>query len=104
MPFCGIPCYGRLYGGRPAMLELSKSVILKQLPEDYFLCLDSETGKQYDLTEIEFFILNTINNETVTIQDIASRIENRFQVRKAENVQQDISNFVKQLKENGLLK
>lgn len=81
--------------------SLKSSLTLKNiLGETYFL-LDSETGKQYDLTELEYQIVYLISKSAKFI-DIVNEIANEYDEQK-NIIKQDVREYIEEMVNAGLI-
>ena len=83
-------------------LRISKNVIIKAFNKDVFFILNKANAKQYDLTQMEYEIIKGIE-EKKSLNKIAEEIEKDYKTEGFESVKQDVSDFIDDLLNAGIL-
>ena len=86
---------------RESTFIVKESVNLKNILGETFFILDSETGKQYNLTEMEYEIINNIS-AGVTFGEIIEVIAKEYNAAVCQ-IEIDLKEYVVSLLEEGLI-
>lgn len=82
-------------------LKISDNIIIKMFNNIFFI-LNKTNAKQYDLTQMEYEIIKGIE-EKKSLNKIAEEIVKDYKTEGIESVKQDISDFVDDLLNAGIL-
>ena len=81
--------------------NLNKNVTIKNILNQTYFMLDSTTGTQYNLTEVEYIILTQIS-EGKNIEEVNGAIIKDYDVDKNESMN-DLLNYIKSLYKENLI-
>lgn len=77
-------------------------VIIKNISDEVFFMLDSTTGKQYDLTEMEYEILCKIDKES-SFETIIKWIQEEYTDINEAEIIRDIKEYLSELIQNEIV-
>lgn len=81
--------------------KIKDTVSVKNILNETFFILDSATGKQYDLTEMEFEIVDSIANG-ITFGEIVDKIATEYSM-STKQIEDDLTEYFTSLFEAGLI-
>ena len=81
--------------------NINKNVTIKNILNQTYFMLDSTTGTQYNLTEVEYIILTQIS-EGKNIEEVNGAIIKDYDVDKNESMN-DLLNYIKSLYKENLI-
>lgn len=81
--------------------KISDNIIVKMFNNVFFI-LNKANAKQYDLTQMEYEIIKGIE-EKKSLDKIAEEIVKNYKTEEIESVKQDVSDFVDDLLNAGIL-
>ena len=84
-----------------SIFKLKSSLTIKDILDESFFILDSETGKQYDLTEMEYKIITLLSEKTKFI-DIVNIIAKEYD-EKIDIIKTDLKKYIEEMINEGLL-
>lgn len=84
-----------------SVFQINQGVSVHNIKDVAYFMLDSRTGAQYDLTEIEYLILIRIARH-VSLRKIAAELEKTYNAHKQE-IEEDLKDYAAQLLDNGLI-
>lgn len=84
-----------------SIYKIKKSVALKNVLGETFFILDSETGKQYNLTEMEYEIVDSIS-KGISFGKIVTNIANGYDA-PVEQIEIDLKEYFISLIDEGLI-
>lgn len=81
--------------------KIKETVSVKNILNESFFILDSSTGKQYDLTEMEFEIVDSID-KGITFGEIVNKIATEYSM-STKQIKNDLTEYFTSLFEAGLI-
>ena len=84
-----------------SIFKLKSSLTIKDILDESFFILDSETGKQYDLTEMEYKIITLLSEKTKFI-DIVNIIAKEYD-EKIDIIKTELKKYIEEMINEGLL-
>ena len=84
-----------------SVYKLSDTVTVKNILGEAFFALDSKTGKQFNLTEMEYDILMFIN-QGISFGEIVSKIADEYDASLGD-IERDLKEYFISLLDEGLI-
>lgn len=84
-----------------SIFEMKKNASIRNILGETFFILDSESGKQYNLSEMEYEIVDMVAKGYKFVE-IVAKITSEYKAKK-EQVSTDLSEYVISLYEAGLI-
>ena len=84
-----------------SVFRVNDSVIIRNVKNRVYFMLDSRTGSQYDLTEMEYEILDALSGRK-SLREIARALIAEYD-GDAQKIQDDLRHYVEQLLSGGLI-
>lgn len=86
---------------RESVYTVRNTVTVKNILDETFFILDCETGKQYNLTEMEYEIIDSIS-KGVIFGEVVDKLANEYNASK-EQIESDLKEYIASLLEEGLI-
>ena len=86
---------------KESIYKIKNSVTVKNILGETFFILDSESGKQYNLSEMEYKIIDCIC-KGVTFGEIVDNLAKEYNA-SIEKIEEDLKEYVASLLEEGLI-
>lgn len=86
---------------KESIYKIKNSVTVKNILGETFFILDSESGKQYNLSEMEYEIIDCIS-KGVTFGEIVDNLAKEYNA-SIEQIEEDLKEYVASLLEEGLI-
>ena len=84
-----------------SIYKVRKSLAIKNILNETFFILDSDTGKQYNLTEMEYEIMDCIS-KGMNFGNIIDILGNEYNA-SYKQIQDDLKEYITSLIEEGLI-
>lgn len=86
---------------KESIYKIKNSVTVKNILGETFFILDSESGKQYNLSEMEYEIIDCIS-KGVVFGEIVDNLAKEYNA-SIEQIEEDLKEYVASLLEEGLI-
>ena len=86
---------------KESIYKIKNSVTVKNILGETFFILDSESGKQYNLSEMEYEIIDCIS-KGVAFGEIVDNLAKEYNA-SIEQIEEDLKEYVASLIEEGLI-
>lgn len=87
--------------GEDSVFEMKKNASVRNILGETFFILDSESGKQYNLSDMEYEIVNMIT-EGYKFGETVDKVASEYSAEK-EQISEDLREYVTSLYEAGLI-
>ena len=84
-----------------SLFKINTGVSVCNVRNKAYFILDTRTGSQYDLTEMEYLILNEMARG-MSVHEIAIDLKRTYNAPEKE-IEEDLKNYAEQLLKNGLI-
>ena len=86
---------------RYSVYTIKSSATVRNILDETFFILDSETGKQYNLTEMEYEIIDSISNG-VAFGEIVDKLAKEYNASYVQ-IESDLKEYIASLIEESLI-